>query len=348
MQINKEFAMSSFLIYRQIVNDEVTFMQNLIPQYFEINHRKKVYEKKDIFSSIKATVDNLFNDNNKKVALMLSGGIDSAILAALVPQGTQTFTFMPDTEGAFNEVEIAKMYAKKNNLEHEVIKISWDDFDQSMDALMEQKGAPIHSIEPQIYKAALFAKERGFNTLLFGEAADAVFGGLSDLLSREYTVDEFYERYAFVRPEKTLNNYEIIKEPIIKHKKDDGRIDVHGFLNDIFFRESNSSYQNACQLADMEFVSPYNSLELASKIDLLRIRQGENKYFLREIFSDLYPDFENRKKIPMPRAVDLYFKDWRGPTREEFIKDLDMGNFSGDQKWMLYCLERFLNNIEKL
>lgn len=345
MKVNKEFAMSSFLIYRQIVDDNIIFKNNLIPKYFDIEERQKVYNKNEIFSSIKKTVDNLFKNNDKKVALMLSGGIDSAILAALVPKGTQTFTFQPDTEGAFNEVEIAKSYAEHNSLKHEVIKISWNDYDKHMDDLMKHKGAPLHSIEPQIYMAALFAKNKGFNTLLFGEAADAVFGGLSDLLSKDYTVDDFYERYAFVNPEEVLNDYEVIKEPIIKHKKSDGKIDVHGFLNDIFFRESNSSYQNACQLANIEFVSPYNVLLLGSELDISRIRQGESKYFLREIFAELYPTFENRKKIPMPRAVDLYFKDWDGPERAEFIDDLDIKKFTGDQKWMMYCLERFLNNI---
>ena len=59
-----------------------------------------------------------------------------------------------------------------------------------------------------------------------------------------------------------------------------------------------------------------------------------------------YPDIPVPNKIPMPRPVDKYFESWSGPRRAEFRDDLDMQNFSGNQKWQLYCLERFLNMIE--
>ena len=45
-------------------------------------------------------------------------------------------------------------------------------------------------------------------------------------------------------------------------------------------------------------------------------------------------------------TVDIYFKNWEGPRRPEFIPHLDMNRFTSDQKWQLYCLERFLNMYE--
>ena len=48
----------------------------------------------------------------------------------------------------------------------------------------------------------------------------------------------------------------------------------------------------------------------------------------------------------MPRPVDFYFKDWMGPKRSEFRKDLDVSLYTGNQKWQMWCLERFLNMIE--
>lgn len=56
-----------------------------------------------------------------------------------------------------------------------------------------------------------------------------------------------------------------------------------------------------------------------------------------------YPDIPVPNKIPMPRPVDIYFADWKGPGRPEFRKDIDMSKYSGNQKWQMYCLERFLN-----
>ena len=49
----------------------------------------------------------------------------------------------------------------------------------------------------------------------------------------------------------------------------------------------------------------------------------------------------------MPRPVDEYFKHWKGPTRSEFRKDLDMSEFTGNQKWQMYCLEKFLEINER-
>lgn len=48
----------------------------------------------------------------------------------------------------------------------------------------------------------------------------------------------------------------------------------------------------------------------------------------------------------MPRPVDVYFKDWAGPTRPEFRKDIPMDKLSGNQKWQLWCLETFLNTYD--
>ena len=51
-------------------------------------------------------------------------------------------------------------------------------------------------------------------------------------------------------------------------------------------------------------------------------------------------------KIQMLRPVDEYFKNWEGPARPEFRKDIDMSKFTGNQKWQMYCLEKFLEMNE--
>ena len=56
-----------------------------------------------------------------------------------------------------------------------------------------------------------------------------------------------------------------------------------------------------------------------------------------------YPKIPVPNKNPMPRPVDEYFKNWEGPKRKEFRRDIDMSKYSGNQKWLLYCLEEFLN-----
>lgn len=78
-----------------------------------------------------------------------------------------------------------------------------------------------------------------------------------------------------------------------------------------------------------------------------RIRNGESKYLIRELFKMCYPEFDIPEKVPMPRPVDYYFENYSGPTRLEFKKDLDMSKFTGNQKWQMWCLERFLNMIDE-
>ena len=47
----------------------------------------------------------------------------------------------------------------------------------------------------------------------------------------------------------------------------------------------------------------------------------------------------------MPRPVNEWFAKWKGPTRPEFIPHCT-DNMTGDQKWMVWSLERYLNLIE--
>ena len=82
------------------------------------------------------------------------------------------------------------------------------------------------------------------------------------------------------------------------------------------------------------------------ELDLYKIRHGQSKYLIRELFSKKYPEYPVPEKLPMPRPVDIYFKDWTGPKREEFRSDINMDELTGNQKWQLFSLERFLDIFE--
>ena len=86
-------------------------------------------------------------------------------------------------------------------------------------------------------------------------------------------------------------------------------------------------------------------MKLEFTLDYGRIRAGDTKYVLRELFNRLYPDLGQPVKIPMPRAVQQWLADWEGPQREEFLPNCIEG-LKPDQKWMVFILERFLNQID--
>ncbi len=93
-----------------------------------------------------------------KAALALSGGIDSAILAKFMPEGSTAYTFRCLVPGkkVEDESERAAHYAEICKLNHKIIDIYWEDVESVVDKLMLRKGSPIHSIETQIYCSICF------------------------------------------------------------------------------------------------------------------------------------------------------------------------------------------------
>ena len=346
MIVDKDYCMSSFLMLRTIYNHEYRYAEHVNTKFFEEN--KDRYPVKDSFEleeKLKAEVKKACEGG--KTALALSGGIDSAILAKYMPKGSVAYTFKCVVPGVqvTDETPMANMYAEECGLEHRVIEIYWEDFERYAPLLMKHKGSPIHSIEVQIYKAALKAKEDGFDSLIFGESADVNFGGQDGLLSKDWTTEEYMERYSYINPIKVLKRPVVVREPFEDYSKN-GMIDAHEFNRHVFYCEAMATYTNACEAADMRFWAPYSKTFMGIPMDYQRVRCGENKYLVREIFQRLYPNFIVPKKLPMPRPMNEWMQSWGGPQREEFIPGCTK-DMTGDQKWLLYCLEKFLNLIKE-
>ena len=345
-KVDKRYCASSYLQYRTVYDRTRCFAEGVEPTYApEYEGRAEIHDSRELGEHIASEMKRFVSEN--RAALALSGGIDSAILAKFMPEGSQSYTFkcvVPGIEVA-DETPIAAKYAADCDLKHHVIEMWWEDFERYAPILMRHKGAPIHSIEVQIYKAALQAKADGYDALIFGESADVNYGGMSGLLSREWSFEEFVERYSYVDPSKVLREWERVTEPIEKYTVN-GMTDAHEFNRNVFLRESLSSYHNACECAGIKFLSPFATSRLAVPLDIERVRRGENKYLVREVFNGLFPSFEIPPKLPMPRATNEWFRDWSGPVREEFREGCVEG-LGGDQRWLVWCLERFFRMIDE-
>lgn len=307
------------------------------------NKKESVGNVQEVDCILKEQFDRL---KNKKIGILLSGGMDSACLASYMP-GSDAYTFR-FLNGRFQENELrrAEFYADYYGLKLHYVDIDWDTIKGSIKKLIKHKGAPLHSIEPQIYQAALQAKRAGIELMIIGDAADSVFGGLDKLLSKDWTYDAFKKRYSFLNPSKVLVNPVDMDVYFKKYKLDNNKIDVLGFLDEYSDIESYGSYENAFSTAELDYLDPYEIMKLSTPLDLNRIRNGESKYIIRALFSLKYPEYPIPEKIPMPRPVDIYFKKWCGPKRHEFKTDIDIKKLSGNQKWQLWCLEYFLNMYE--
>lgn len=346
--IDKNFCLSSYMAYRYTYKDGVDYAEGLHHRNFEpIPDDQKIAVKtaRDIDEKIQRDFDRLY-EKHKSIGILLSGGMDSAVLASYMRPGSHAYTFISKQSQVFDaDIKRSKEYSEKYGLNRVLIDITFDDYKMYTPIVMEQKCGPVHSIEPQIYKAAKQAQADGVELMIIGDGADYVFGGMDQLLGKDWKYDEFVKRYIALDPELVLTNPVSVYEPFEKYRLGEDGIDFLGFMDDLCTNESYSSYFNAFNASGLPYFDPYENLIMVEPKDLQRIRNGESKYLIRDLYRMKYPEREVPTKIPMPRPVDMIFKDWEGPKRSEFRKGIPMSQLSGNQKWQLWCAELFLNRV---
>lgn len=346
--VDKSYCMSSFLALRYVEDREKQFFDGLSHQVYKqqpLERKIFVCDAHDVDIALRNVFRRIANE---KLGMLLSGGMDSSILASYMPEGSDAYTFR-FLGGSYqrDELERAEYYARYYHLNLHYVDIDWNTVDQNVDKVMAHKGAPVHSIEPQLYTAALQAKNDGITMLVIGDAADYVFGGMDGLLSKNWSYDQYVKRSIYVDPSEVLKDPYCMDYLFERYRLGKSSIDFLRFYDEIVTDESYASYENAFETAEIDFIDPYELIKMAKPLDLGRIRNGDTKYVIRDLFRMKYPEFAVPLKQPMPRPVDEYFANWEGPKREEFRDDIDITKYSGNQKWLLYCLERFLNIYDK-
>lgn len=347
--VDKNLSMSSFLTLRYIEKPGVDFTKKLRYRHPTLpaeDDRILVHTAQDIGDEIGKQLQTI-RGRYKKTGILLSGGMDSAILASFLP-GCDAYTFrFLGGDYQKEELQRAEAFAKYYGLTLHYVDIDWNTVVENLESIMMSKGGPVHSIEPQICQGAKQAMDDGVDLMIIGDGSDYVFGGMDQLLSKDWTFDEFYHRYIYIKPEEVLKEPVSIRYLFERYRQGNG-IDFLRFMDVVATEESYGSYSNAFFTAGLDYFDPYEKLKMTEPLDLHRIRSGESKYLIRELFRMRYPDISVPNKLPMPRPVDVYFADWKGPTRPEFCDDIDMRKYKGNQKWLLWCLEKFLNMVDEL
>lgn len=115
------------------------------------------------------------------VGALLSGGLDSSSLVALMSELTEkqvnTFSvFLPKTNKY--ELKCAKLISEKFQTKHTEIEVTDEQLLKSMPTLAKQKSEPISNYDsPLIYEISKKAKSRGVTVLMSGEGPDELFCG---------------------------------------------------------------------------------------------------------------------------------------------------------------------------
>ena len=292
-----------------------------------------VYELDEYLKKTISEID--FSDK----AILLSGGMDSALVASYVPEGTLAYTFNYGYNFATEEYNRAVDFAKKNNLTLKNVDITWASIKDSIDLLIKNRKAPISTIEPQIYLACEYAKRDGVTCLLHGGDSDVVFGGLSKILSKDWKKEEFIEFYSFSNPVDYLVNPDLSYRDLFNTFEDDkGYINCKKFIDVINETETSIAFENSFNASNMKWIDPFSKLFCDYDINLIRKKP---KYIVQDLFYERY-GFYPHEKNPMPRPVDFYEELNVYPKSDFFRKDIDFTKLNGQQKWMIFCADKYL------
>ena len=340
------FCLSSYLAFRYIAKPGYEWIPGIGPKFPEDMNAGQipVGSPNEILDTLRKLVNNFEDIEN--TGILLSGGIDSAILAALLPKGSRAYTINFAAKTGANEAKRAALYANAYALRHTVINVDWEDYLIYEPLLMSKKRAPLHAVEVALYKASLKAIEDGLSTVVIGNGADSTFGGLDKLLSRDWTFDAFMERYTFIDPASVLKAPVSVREIYAPYKRG-ANIDYIQFLKTVHGLGVIQAFNNSTEVAGIGVAEPFEQLQLKGKLNLERIRAGEPKYLLVDVFKKLYPNLEPPRKIPFRRPMDEWLADYIGPKSDVFKSNIAIGQFSGDQKYLIRGLDTFVRLLEE-
>ena len=117
--------------------------------------------------------------NSKQPAVLLSGGVDSSLLAAVsLQQRKDIVAISPTWDGLDDpEIERAKAFAEHIGIEHRIMTFSSEDVAEFTPATIKFTGGPLRDFHMMVL-AWVFRElgEAGFDLVLHGQAADALFG----------------------------------------------------------------------------------------------------------------------------------------------------------------------------
>lgn len=141
-----------------------------------------------IEASLKRSL-NKVKSEHESCAVLLSGGTDSFILAALAKQVFgKVVAYTPTWQDDFNpELERAQIFAKHLGIEHRIVTLHVDEIGDAYSQLINVMGIPIRNFS----SVPLFAllKQIDEEAVLYGEFADTLFGSRpfkNKLLDRKY------------------------------------------------------------------------------------------------------------------------------------------------------------------
>jgi asparagine synthase (glutamine-hydrolysing) len=309
------------------------------------------YDSSRDFDEYKQDIDRVLTESIRlrlradvPVGLYLSGGLDSALIAAkvktLMGQIPHAFTIAFVDQGEpYNEAEIAKLVARHVGVEHHVLEVTTETLLQNLESCLWHVETPLGDLAPVGKYLLSDLAQRHVKVVLTGEGSDEVFlgysvfrkvvdRGSSFLLSRRALRSAWFlrllGRWLIAAPKST---YERVlpegEERWSDSKQIEGRLPVvqlqYRWLVTHLPHVILCAYGDRTEMAhSIEGRVPFldhRLFEAARDIPVeYKIRGGVAKYIVRKIADGLIPqEVVERRKWPLSTRVPPMLSGRHGP-----------------------------------
>lgn len=306
------------------------------------------------------TVSSYLEKNNledQRYSILLSGGFDSGLLAALT-KPSMSFRVKFPYGLKFDESRYAEAINKHLNLQHEEIvitpKLYQENFEQAVRVYGEV--TPHFSLVP-LYILFKGLKDRGETDVLSGEGPDEYLGGYArqiifDELRKLYEIPELRNYHKFIGkvleyPDGHISNlidayallvgYSNVNGDVEKYIRmyEDGRYPLQGAIGkmDMELGQIEKMEQKFAKHFGINFHYPYINDEFAEYCyklpDDMKIKDGRTKVAFKEIAMKYLPEImRDRNKMGGPVAPVNQLMGWNLP-------DFDKSKYIEAQKEIL-------------
>lgn len=309
-----------------IVNGELK--NYYAPPEYSFSKKQSSILLENLRSKIIRSIEKRIPIENKKIACLLSGGIDSSIIvhvATTLNAEVEAFTFANQNDYSA-DLDAAKKLCHELGIKHTIVSPSEDEL---MDFYLKYGTYLTESYEPVLVRNAVSyhfvcreVRKRQYKYLLNGEGADELFGG-----------------------------YDYFKELPNEYQDNEIR---NALLN------LHCSYLQMADRASMyttvEARVPYLDKDLINYCMTLpsdfRIKKGIDKWALRELFKDKFPEYiVKRRKIGMNEGAGFGRNRVEEGIYYKAVKEYYRKNQNSLEKDMNLCLSyapKFVINISDL
>lgn len=228
---------------------------------------------------------------NKKTAIMLSGGLDSSLVLAMCRKLFPNKEIHAYCAGFYgdDEFEYSRLIAKKFNSIYKEKVLYKEDYigeNSLLKPLILHKGEPLHPNEIALANMEEMAKEDGCEIVLSGEGADDIFGGYGQNLRMymnyessqpffEFFLDNYRyftlkDRESIIRDKYLINDFELLE--FYLNKKEipiDIQNKIFYFIQKIHTIGLIIRGTNAIKFNKLEPAFPYLDLDLVNFVNYL-------------------------------------------------------------------------------